>query len=313
MNEICVYSEAKKIKPILVTNDKIFQIKAKQQDIQVEEFVDIKKELPQSIAYTGVIDKDSDEINSLCNYFIWENGTPVFCGKDVIKRLDYQHEIWKVKPKNVYQNMLFELLTNDDIDVISVQSEAGKGKSFLVLAVALYLTLEKKKYDKIYIIKPTIEIGKELGFLPGKQSEKTAPFMRNVRDLVMKLHNIRPANKLFVDAQKDNFEFNEKYIECMPINYMRGLNLDNAIVIIEEAQGFTRYEMRTLLTRVGENCKVFITGDVKQIDNEKLNEMNNGLEMVVKYFKGLDNYAHFVLKGKSVRGQICDMVLRTGL
>ena len=91
------------------------------------------------------------------------------------------------------------------------------------------------------------------------------------------------------------------------------MNIENAIVIVDEAQNLTRYQTRALLTRMAENVKCFILGDIHQVDHPLLNESNNGLNWIVKLFKGAPNYGHVVLKGNKSRGPITDLVLKTGL
>jgi len=140
----------------------------------------------------------------------------------------------------------------------------------------LYKVLQEKKYKKIYYITPTIEIGKELGFLPGNIEEKIAPYFKSIVSLLIKLHELRTTHdKIFLD---DSFEkFNKKKIEFLPINFLRGQTLEDCFVIIDEITNFSRTETRSILSRMGENVKVICTGDPKQIDNYHLNKFNNGL------------------------------------
>lgn len=216
-------------------------------------------------------------------------------------------------PRNIFQNLALELMTHPDIDLVSVQSEAGYGKSYLALAAALYLVLEHKSHHKIFVIKPTIEIGQKLGYLPGKLEEKMEPYARYIADLAAKLHRLRPANKLFMDSDVYPPQFNSKVFEILPLAYIRGMNIENAVVIIDEMQNMSRSECRALLTRMGEGVKCFCLGDTRQVDNPYLNQENNGLNWVVKKFKGSKNYSHIVLKGEKSRGPITDMVIATGL
>lgn len=165
---------------------------------------------------------------------------------------------------------------------------------------------------KIYIVRPTIQIGEELGFLPGDLSEKIDPYFRPIKDLLIKLHEIRPCNRIFIDGDPRK-GFDNKYIEFLPINYLRGMNLENCYVIIDETQNLSRSEMRTLLSRMGEGVRCFLTGDTSQVDNKYLNSSNNGLNWVVRKFKNQPNYAHITLKGSKSRGPIADLVIKTEL
>jgi PhoH-like ATPase len=204
-------------------------------------------------------------------------------------------------------------MTNEDIHIVSIQSDAGYGKSYLALAVALYLVLEKKVHDKIYVVKPMIEIGQKLGYLPGSIEEKMEPYTRYVSDLLVKLHKLRPANKIFLDNGTYPPQFNSKAFEILPLAYIRGMNIENAVVIIDEMQNMSRAECRTVLSRLGEGVKCFCLGDIHQVDNPYLNQENNGLNWIVRKFKGSNIYSHVVLKGDKSRGPITDLVINSGL
>jgi len=168
------------------------------------------------------------------------------------------------------------LLNNDEIELITVAGKAGSGKSLIASAAALFKVLQKKKYKKIYFITPTYEIGKELGFLPGSINEKISPFFKSINNILIQLHYLRSTTtKIFVDENFNNL--NNKKIEYLPINYLRGMTLENCIVIIDEGQNISRIEMRSILSRMGENVKVVVTGDPNQIDNNYLNRENNGI------------------------------------
>lgn len=329
-----------------ISNDRILRLRVKEElKIYSQEYRQSQPFLSDSEIYTGVI-KDGDEYIKNC--FYWREGK-LFYEKGE-KLIDYENELWKIKPRTPYQNMLMELLLDKDIDVVSVQSAPGHGKTFLTLAAALQLVFQKEKNDdylkvdsleedqpkkkrgrkkkprdsdgkiirtpkihrKIYVVRPTITIGEELGFLPGDLSEKLDPYFRPIRDLLLKLHEIRPCNRLFVDGDpKKGFDPNQ--IEFLPINYLRGMNIENAIIIGDEMQNLTRLEIRTLLSRMGEGVRCFLTGDTSQIDHKYLNPSNNGLNWVLRKFKNQPNYAHITLKGPKSRGPIADLVIKTGL
>jgi PhoH-like ATPase len=234
-------------------------------------------------------------------------------GHEGEKTINYVNDIWNLKPRTVYQNLALELITAEHVDLVSIQSEAGYGKTYLALATAMYLVLERKLYDKIFVVKPTIEIGAKMGFLPGDVAEKMEPYMKYIFDLLLKLHRQRPANKLFVNPNDETLRFNAKKFEGLPLAYVRGMNIENAFVIIDEAQNLSRTEVRALLTRMGEGVKCVCLGDTSQVDNPYLNEANNGLNWIVRKFKGFNNYGHMVLKGDRSRGPITDMVLKSKL
>jgi PhoH-like ATPase len=176
-------------KPILVTNDKILQLQASLQGIHSENYKDSVPFKSEAEYVTGFVE---DRKDVFANCFMWgDAGKPVFFSNEGEKTIDYHHTVWNVSPRSVYQNLAMELMTDESIHVVSVQSEAGYGKSFLALAAALYLMLERKAYTKIYVVKPMVEIGQKLGYLPGRVEEKMEPYTRYILDLILKLHKTR--------------------------------------------------------------------------------------------------------------------------
>jgi PhoH-like ATPase len=288
----------------------MFRVRLGCEGIRTQEFRESKPFQSLSQLYTGFVNYREDKP---ANCFWWDDsGKLWYEGSGAT--LDYEHTPWGVRPRNPYQNCAMELMLDKGIDVVTLQSEAGFGKTHIALACAFELALQKPKdYNKIFIFKPVIEIGERLGFLPGDEHEKLAPYMRGITDLIMKLHEHRPANALFLDAKSAKPEFNPKKIEIISINFIRGINIEDAVVIIDEAQNLTRYETRALLTRMGEHVKCFVLGDTNQVDHPYLNAFNNGLNWIVTKFKGQRNYGHMVLKGSRSRGPITDLVLKTNL
>lgn len=294
---------------ILVSNDEMLRFRASKLGIKSEPY---KRSVPfqaESQKYSGFINLEEGE-QYIANCFYWKDGKMFFNSNNGEKAITYEHSVWNVKPKTPYQNASLELMLDDNIFVTTIQSEAGFGKTYLALAAAFHLVLQEKNngYKKIFVVKPNIEIGNSLGFLPGDIEEKMAPYFRPINDLVLKLHESREANKLFLDPKAATPEINTKKIEYLPINYLRGMNLEDCVIIVDEIQNLSRTEVRTVLSRMGENVKCFCLGDVHQIDNIHLNAENNGLNWMVKKFKGHKNYGHMVLKGTKSRGPIADMV-----
>jgi PhoH-like ATPase len=297
--------------PILVTNDKILQLQAALKGIRSESYKESAPFKSEAEYVTGFVEQREE---AFPNCFIWgENGKPVFFGNHGEKTIDYQHRIWNVMPRNVYQNLALELMSDDTIPIVSIQSEAGYGKSFLALATALYLLLEKKAHEKIFVVKPMVEIGQKLGYLPGRVEEKMEPYTRYILDLVIKLHKMRPANRIFSSSTENPPRLNPSRFELLPLTYIRGMNIENAVVIIDEIQNMSRGECRALLSRMGEGVKCFCLGDTRQVDHPYLNAENNGLNWIVNKFKGNRAYAHLVLKGDKSRGPITDLVIKSGL
>ena len=296
--------------PVLVTNDRIFQILAKSMGVESQEFKCSNPFQSESQRYTGFIDEGEETI---ANAFQWIDGKPTYYSHDGPKVIDYEHEIWKVKPRSVYQNLAFELLLDPNVDLVSLQSEAGFGKTYLALAAALYLTLQQKSYSKVIVVKPMIEIGEKMGYLPGEVDDKMAPYTKYLFALLTKLHKVRRADRIFQDSTNGTLKLDTDKFEIMPLAFIRGMNIEDAVVIVDETQNLSRNEARALLTRMGENTRCFCLGDTHQVDNPYLNQSNNALNWIVRMLKGQRNYGHLVLKGAKSRGPICDTILRTGL
>lgn len=332
-----IYSELRE-RCVFVSNDKIFNIKLRVEKIPTQEFKLSKPFKSDAELYTGFVEKP-DEIVKNC--FMWNNGKLWYSGRDEI--IDYENKIWGISPRTPHQNAAFTLMTDPNIDLVTIQSPAGLGKTFIALASALQLVFQKQtksepkqinddagkkrggkkkttgektkensQFKKIYIFRPTTVIGEELGFLPGDLDDKIDPYFRPIKDLLLKLHDIRACNRLFVDGDP-NKGFDKKSIEFLPITYLRGMNIENAVVIFDEGQNLSRIQMRTFLTRMCENVKCFIVGDTNQIDSPYLNSMNNGLNWCIRKFKDQKNYGHVTLKGSKSRGPITDLVLKTDL
>ncbi len=295
---------------IVVSNDRFFRIRLGIEGVQAQELKNSLPFMTEAQVYTGFISEDEEKVP---NCFEWIDGKPFF-HSSTPRCVDHENKPWGVTPRTVYQNLAIELMLEPDIDIVTVISQAGYGKTFLALACAIDLVImNKQNYEKLYIVKPNVEIGEKLGFLPGEVDEKLNPYFKPIEELILKLHDKRPANRFFMETTPGKFKLDPKKCEILPINFLRGMNLENCVVIIDEAQNLTRLQTRTLLTRMGHDVKCFVLGDINQVDHPYLNRYNNGLNWIVKKFKGFHNYGHIVLKGAKSRGPITDMTLSTNL
>lgn len=140
-------------------------------------------------------------------------------------------------------------------DMVFCTGPAGCGKTFLAVAEALRL-LQEKGFNRIILTRPVVEAGESLGFLPGDFEQKISPYLRPLFDAISALLPAKVAEKFYAEG----------VIEIAPLAYMRGRTLDNSILILDEAQNTTKEQMKMFLTRMGTGSKVFITGDITQID-----------------------------------------------
>jgi len=221
----------------------------------------------------------------------------------------YVDTCWGVSPRTDSQKKLVHAILNPDIEVISVNSAAGMGKTFVTLACALYLAFEKKRFRRIKITRPLVNSGQDIGFLPGDLNEKIANYFYPVVDIITDLTEGRNVSKLYLE----NGELNPRKVQLTPTNYLRGANFYNDFLIIDEAQNLSRDEIRTVLTRCGKGCKVVLLGDINQVDASYLSTENNALAWCVDKLSPYNNYLHLTLEGKNQRGSICDMIINSGL
>ena len=158
-------------------------------------------------------------------------------------------------------------------EIVFAIGPAGTGKTYLAVAFAI-VALNNKQVGKVVLARPAVEAGESLGFLPGDLSEKIDPYLKPLFDA---LESMLPYEKL-------NMLLEKNIIEIVPLAYMRGRTLNNAFVILDEAQNATTTQMKMFLTRLGPNSKAIITGDVTQIDLPK--KENSGLIQVEKILTG---------------------------
>ncbi|MEY2596113.1 MAG: hypothetical protein RI965_1385 [Bacteroidota bacterium] len=183
-------------------------------------------------------------------------------------------------------------------DVIFAIGPAGTGKTYTAVALAVR-ALKNKMVKKIILTRPAVEAGESLGFLPGDLKEKIDPYLRPLYDA---LDDMIPADKL-------GYYMSTRVIEIAPLAYMRGRTLDNAFIILDEAQNTTDLQIKMFLTRIGANAKAIITGDLSQIDLPK--NQKSGLDKATRILKNIDGIAHIELDEEDVvRHRLVKAIIR---
>lgn len=195
-----------------------------------------------------------------------------------------------LSPRNKEQAFAINLLFDDSVNLVSLIGKAGTGKTLTAIAAGLDLVLGNSGYNKLIVSRPVMPMGRDIGFLPGTLEEKMMPWLAPVQDNLETL----------LDG-KENFKmFQEKgIIEIEALTYIRGRSINNAFIVIDEAQNLTMHEIKTIITRVGNNTKIILTGDIEQIDNDYTDETSNGLAYAVEKFKEFEISGHVTL----VRGE----------
>jgi len=200
---------------------------------------------------------------------------------------------WGLIPRNKEQKFALDILFDDNIKLVTLVGKAGTGKTLLAISSALQQTLEpnNQKYRKVVISRPVQPVGKDIGFLPGTLEEKMDPWIAPIKDNLKFLFN---NDSFTMDMYLENED-----IEIEAITFIRGRSIANAFIIIDEAQNLTTHELKTIITRVGENTKIILTGDIDQIDNTYVDSVSNGLTYAIEKFKEYPIAAHItLLKGE---------------
>jgi len=194
-----------------------------------------------------------------------------------LRKLVKRQTSYGITPRNKEQQFAMDLLFDNSIPVVSLIGSAGTGKTLCALSAGLEQVLGTEDYTRLIVSRPIQPLGKEIGFLPGTMEEKMAPWLSPIQD---NLQFLMGNDKLMLQEYLDR-----GIIEMEAITYIRGRSISKAFIIIDEAQNLTRHELKTIITRVGEDSKLILTGDIEQIDNVYVDETSNGLTYAVEKFK----------------------------
>jgi PhoH-like ATPase len=315
-----------KTEVILVTKDINLRIKAKALGLKSEDYETGKVETDQieDTSYSNIDGVDSEVIRELFTkesieengilgnkkiangYYILKNGKASSLAfynkeKNMIERVDKTF-VYGIKAKNAEQAFATHALLNPNIKLVALQGVAGTGKTLLALASALE---QHTQYQQIILARPIVPLSnKEIGFLPGDANDKIGPYMEPLWD------NLKFIKSQFGENEKkrkvlDEMEQNGKLI-ITPLAFIRGRSLSNILFIVDEAQNLTPHEVKTIITRAGENTKIIFTGDVRQIDTPYLDEHSCGLAYLIDRLKNQDLFAQVKLE-KGERSELANL------
>ncbi len=209
---------------------------------------------------------------------------------------------WGISAKNREQNFALNVLLDPNIDFVTILGTAGTGKTLLALAAGLTLTLEKKAYQEIIMTRETVPVGEDIGFLPGTEEEKMAPWMGALID------NLELLGKNAEHGEWEQSATNNiimSRVKIRSLNFMRGRTFLNRYLIIDEAQNLTSKQIKTLITRAGPKTKIICIGNLSQIDTPYLTATTSGLTYVVDRFKNWPHGAHITLQ-RGERSRLAD-------
>lgn len=315
---------------IMVSKDINLRIKAKSLNITAEDYETGKlkdSEIQADTVPTGrsVIEAvDSEMIDELYvktevenqgivdnnttsnQFFILKNGKKsalTFYNKEknAFSRVEKMN-CFGIKPKNAEQAFAMHALTNPDIKLVTIQGVAGTGKTLLSLASAL---AQHHDYHSIFLARPIVPLSnKDIGYLPGDAGAKLNPYMEPLWDNLSFIKNqFSFDNREYLEIEE--MKRMEKIVVC-PLAYIRGRSLSNVFFIVDEAQNLTPHEVKTIISRAGENTKIVFTGDVFQIDTPYLDTYSNGLSYLIERAKEHALYTHVALE-KGERSDLANL------
>nr|MBI1230428.1 DUF2075 domain-containing protein [Cytophagales bacterium] len=315
-------------KVILVSKDINLRLKAKSLEIFAEDYETGKIKNITELENTGkrvIEDVDATLINELYDkqridaksilgkrknepntFYILKN-----LGKSVLAYYNAEEGIlekiekklaYNIKPKNAEQTFALHAIMNPEIKLVSIQGVAGTGKTLLALAGALE---QRRDFKQIFLARPIVPLSnKDIGYLPGDIKSKLNPYMEPLWDNLKFIQNqYKESDK---EYQKINEMITQEKLVIQPLAYIRGRSLSNIFFIVDEAQNLTPHEIKTIISRAGENTKIIFTGDVFQIDTPYLDSQSNGLSYLIDRAKNHPLYAHIKLE-KGERSELANL------
>lgn len=314
-------------KVVLVTKDINLRLKAKSLNLNSEDFEtgkikDVDSLYTGKSVYHGVNVALIDQIYSegFCKpEDVFEGDEPIYNHYYILKNGKHSVLAWYnpnsgllervektsahgIRPRNAEQIFALHALMNPDIKLVTLQGVAGTGKTLLALSGALE---QKREFRQIYLARPIVPLSnKDIGYLPGDIKSKLNPYMEPLWD------NLKMIQNQWDEADKEYKKITEmvdsEKLLITPLAYIRGRSLSNIYFIVDEAQNLTPHEVKTIITRAGENTKIVFTGDIFQIDTPYLDTQSNGLSYLIDKIKNNKLYAHITLE-KGERSELANL------
>jgi PhoH-like ATPase len=315
----------KGLETILVTKDINFRLKAEAVGIKSQDYMKDKSEIEQ---YKGFLDIKRNELKTdITDRFSSGEMIPIdllnvnaeevhpnmyislndqYFGKvnkesDAVIPLKYNFEskFYSIFALNKEQLFALDAMMDETVSLITLTGPAGTGKTLMALAAGLKLCMQEKKYEKMIVTKPVVPMGQDIGFIPGSAEEKLRPWVQPIFDNLEFLFGKKGINA-------EEYLRKRNLIEIEVLSYIRGRSIPDQLIIIDESQNLTPHEIKTIITRVGENSKIILTGDPEQIDHPYLDEMSNGLMYAGSRFYGQKIAAHLHLS-KGERSELASI------
>lgn len=313
-------------KVILVSKDINLRIKARSLNIEAEDYetmriknIDHLYQGKTEITYdnASIIDRfyeegqlDAEEVTdeepTSNHFFILKNHSSSALGyynaHDEVIEPVHKNTAYGVTPRNAEQTFALQAIMNPDNLLVTITGAAGTGKTLLALAGAME---QRSQFHQIFLARPIVPLSNnDIGYLPGDIESKIDPYMQPLWDNLSFIKNQFPETSKKHKKVEKMVE-NEK-LRIIPLAYIRGRSLSNVIFIVDEAQNLTPHEVKTIITRAGENTKIIFTGDIYQIDTPYLDTQSNGLSFLVDRMHDNDLYAHINLE-KGERSELANL------
>lgn len=272
----------------VVTADLIAQFK-------VREELDLPEgEIHHPNEYCSLVDAASPKKAVLCKVDA--------AGKKLVPIHDSRDGVWGIRPRNREQHFAFDALLDDRVKLVTLMGKAGTGKTLIAMAAGLKRTVQDREFRRLVVARPTISMGKELGFLPGSLEEKLAPWMQPIHDALEHLEDLNMGSGH--GRNQDLMRSGSIVVEAL--SYIRGRSIAHQFIIIDEAQNLTPLEVKTIITRVGQGTKIVFTGDPYQIDNPYVDSSSNGFNYIISRFRPYALSAHVELQ-KGERSELAEL------
>jgi PhoH-like ATPase len=324
---LSVQKNEPKTPTILVTKDINLRIKADALGLQAEDYETDRVMIKD--LYTGVFDmavtpermlsfRSNGELelepetrycpNEYCT--LTEEGNPKRtaltkvdpAGRKLVPIIDCREGIWGIKPRNREQHFAFDALLDDRVKLVTLMGKAGTGKTLMAMAAGLKRTVLDREFRRLVVARPTISMGKELGFLPGSLEEKLNPWMQPIHDALELLSDLNMGH----ESRRSHDLMRSGSIVVEALSYIRGRSIAHQFMVIDEAQNLTPLEVKTIITRVGHGTKIVFTGDPYQIDNPYVDSSSNGFNYIISKFREQAIAAHIELQ-KGERSELAEL------
>jgi len=214
--------------------------------------------------------------------------------KTVVPLVYDKRNPYGIRPRNLEQHFAMELLLSDEVSMVTLLGQAGTGKTLLALAAGLHMVVNEQRYEKLLVSRPVVPVGRDIGFLPGSKEEKLYQWMEPIFDNLEYIlrANFKKPGEISREVKK-LIDGGTLVLEAL--TYMRGRSIPGQYLIVDEAQNLTPHEVKTVVSRVGEDSKIVLTGDPYQIDNPYLDSASNGLAYAAERMKGQPMFGHVTL------------------